>query len=116
MESAEEDVPESPAERMKTLLMHARVNKKILLERLKLKENEVLNIYLIGSYLWGCATWSSDFDVIIVHSNWKQSHSVIHNGEIDASILSEEVCGPGSCLKSTTTQHQLVTRTNHRYL
>jgi predicted nucleotidyltransferase len=74
---------------MITLMKQSKLNLDILISRLQLKKEEVLNVYVIGSRLWGTASYNSDWDFIIVHSKWKGKSSV-HNGEIDATVYDTE--------------------------
>jgi len=59
-----------------------------VLKRLQLRDDDVVGVFLVGSRLWGSATYNSDYDFIVVHRNAKMSpHATLHNGEIDASAL-----------------------------
>jgi hypothetical protein len=47
-------------------------------------------VFLVGSRLWGSATFDSDYDFIIVHrcpTAKRPPHATLHNGEIDASAV-----------------------------
>lgn len=72
---------------MKELMSYASIDTSVLLRRLKLNEKDVLGIYIVGSRLWGSATYSSDWDFIIVLRSWPKGRSSEHNGDIDATVL-----------------------------
>lgn len=66
----------------------ANMNLKIVLDRLKLQDKDVLNVYVMGSRLWGTVTNSSDWDILIVHQcSDAPGHKTAHCGDIDASLL-----------------------------
>lgn len=64
----------------------------VVLRRLRLEDDDVVAVFLVGSRLWGSATFESDYDFIVVHrSDPRKSklapHTTLHSGEIDASVL-----------------------------
>eukprot|EP01119_Soliformovum_irregulare_P025368 TRINITY_DN9371_c0_g1_i2.p2 TRINITY_DN9371_c0_g1~~TRINITY_DN9371_c0_g1_i2.p2 ORF type:complete len:233 (-),score=33.53 TRINITY_DN9371_c0_g1_i2:797-1423(-) len=67
----------------------SQVGLKTALDRLKIKEEDVLNAYVIGSRLWGGSNQKSDWDLILVVSNWN-GKATIHNAEFDATVFSEK--------------------------
>lgn len=61
-----------------------------VLKRLRFEEEDVVAVFLVGSRLWGSATFDSDYDFIIVHrcpTAKRPPHATLHNGEIDASAV-----------------------------
>lgn len=52
----------------------------------------VLNVYVVGSHMWGVCTSSSDWDLVIVLRQLKSSSKPqnAHRGSLDAFILSKE--------------------------
>eukprot|EP00005_Dracoamoeba_jomungandri_P013895 CAMPEP_0174271638 /NCGR_PEP_ID=MMETSP0439-20130205/48546_1 /TAXON_ID=0 /ORGANISM="Stereomyxa ramosa, Strain Chinc5" /LENGTH=144 /DNA_ID=CAMNT_0015361763 /DNA_START=38 /DNA_END=469 /DNA_ORIENTATION=+ len=60
----------------------------VVCKRLKLNEKDVVAVYLLGSRLWGTASWESDWDFIVVHNKWKDK-STTHSGNIDACVISK---------------------------
>ncbi len=60
------------------------------MKKLKLKNDNVLNIYQYGSRLWGDFRPDSDYDYIIVLKNHNKPKEGIHIENIDATIYSLE--------------------------
>jgi predicted nucleotidyltransferase len=66
----------------------SKLNVKAALSRLKLEDSKVLNVYVMGSRLWGTARPSSDWDLIIVHEDSAvAARRSLHHGDIDAIAL-----------------------------
>jgi len=61
-----------------------------LINGLKLDPLNVLNIYVVGSRLWGTGTYNSDWDFIIVLKKWKQNRSFLHKKDWDVHVLNKE--------------------------
>ena len=57
-----------------------------VLDKFGLKFNKVLNIYLLGSRLWGTSTESSDYDLMIICRDYTGQQS-LHTHNIDATVL-----------------------------
>jgi len=75
---------------MKELMSYASIDTSVVLRRLKLNEEDVLGLYVVGSRLWGSATYSSDWDFIVVLKKWPEGRSSLHSGDIDASAIDKE--------------------------
>lgn len=75
-------------EKRKEKMSESRLNLKSALQRLKLDDTKVLNVYVMGSRLWGTAKASSDWDLLIVHEdNGCAARRSLHHGDIDAIAL-----------------------------
>lgn len=61
-----------------------------VLKTLSLEDDEVLNVYLVGSRLWGVFSHHSDWDFIIIHAAWKSKPLDQHTHNYDAHILSRK--------------------------
>ena len=58
---------------------------------LRLREADVLNVYIVGSHMWGSCTRKSDWDFVIVAKQLDSSKPInAHKGIIEAFILSKE--------------------------
>lgn len=89
----EEEHHEDPEELMARsveALENSGLTLEVVLRRLDLKDEEVLNVYLMGSKLWGNASAKSDWDFLIVHGHWKNPSSSLHSLDIDATVLTKE--------------------------
>ena len=53
---------------------------------------DVLNVYAVGSHMWGTCTGSSDWDIVIIVQQRKSPPTPrnVHKGYLDAFVLSEE--------------------------
>eukprot|EP01113_Clastostelium_recurvatum_P040695 TRINITY_DN6351_c0_g1_i3.p1 TRINITY_DN6351_c0_g1~~TRINITY_DN6351_c0_g1_i3.p1 ORF type:complete len:409 (-),score=87.48 TRINITY_DN6351_c0_g1_i3:11-1237(-) len=74
-----------------------------ILRLLRVEEGDVLNMYLMGSRLWGTHTHASDYDFLIVVRNTKatakskttttmlgeKANIAVHAGEYDAGVMTE---------------------------
>ncbi len=79
-------------DQMKHLMKSSPLTVKILADRFKIPENNILDVFLCGSRLWGTATASGDYDVVIVVAKAQQARSSLHNNaDIDACVVTEEV-------------------------
>ena len=62
----------------------------LVFSKLSLKPRDVLNVYLIGSRLWGTASASSDYDLYIVvkgNASARNSHFKVPGHEVDAVVV-----------------------------
>ncbi len=75
---------------MINLIKDSKMNIKTIASKLKINENEILNIYLLGSRLWGTAGPQSDWDFLIVLKSLPSGKATTHNAEIDATLYSKE--------------------------
>ena len=58
---------------------------------LRLREVDVLNVYIVGSHMWGSCTGKSDWDFVIVAKQLDSNKPInAHKGFIEAFILSKE--------------------------
>eukprot|EP01083_Nonionella_stella_P101561 288031_1 len=64
------------------------MSNKVLCKKLKLDINNILNVYVIGSRVWGTATSVSDWDVVIV-TKTKNDRVFLSRDNVDAYILDE---------------------------
>lgn len=62
------------------------MNSSQIIKELKLNPKDILNIYLMGSRLWGTSRPNSDFDVIIVCQKY-DGPMTLHTPQINATIL-----------------------------
>lgn len=63
----------------------------VVLKKLSLPSDSVLNVYLLGSRLWGTQTSQSDYDLVVVMREWAAPKpETVHNGLFDARVLSKE--------------------------
>lgn len=54
---------------------------------------DVLNMYVVGSHVWGTCTGSSDWDIVVIVQKGKSSPPTpqnVHKGYLDAFVLSEK--------------------------
>ncbi|KAI6657496.1 hypothetical protein LOD99_242 [Oopsacas minuta] len=56
----------------------------------KLSPSDILNVYVVGSHLWGTVHKDSDWDLVIVVKVWSVKPADMHSGLLDAHILSKE--------------------------
>ena len=62
-----------------------------VLRKLGLPVESALNVYLIGSRLWGTAGSQSDYDLLIVMDQWPPNKpETVHSGLFDAKVLSRQ--------------------------
>ena len=58
---------------------------------LKLADSDVLNVYLVGSHMWGTCSSQSDWDlVIVVRTSQAEKPLNTHKANIEAFVLSRE--------------------------
>ena len=58
---------------------------------LKLRDSDVLNVYLVGSHMWGTCHAHSDWDLVIITTHTTSNKPLnTHKGNIEAFILSRE--------------------------
>ena len=58
---------------------------------LKLRDSDVLNVYLVGSHMWGTCHSRSDWDLVIITAHTTSPKPLnTHKGNIEAFILSRE--------------------------
>lgn len=82
--------PLSPIEvsnNMSELMSSTRFPLSVLYKRLSLSPSNVLCVFVVGSRLWGTASYDSDWDFTIVLRRFKKRRSFIHSGNIDACVL-----------------------------
>ena len=69
-------------------------DKSISIERIsksfKLANSDILNVYVVGSHMWGTAHKDSDWDLVVVVKVWPGKPADMHSGLLDAHILSKE--------------------------
>lgn len=56
----------------------------------KLPQADILNVYVVGSRLWGTMHKGSDWDLVVIVKSWQSKPSDVHNGIVDAHILSQD--------------------------
>ena len=56
----------------------------------KLTPSDILNVYLVGSHMWGTVHKDSDWDLVVVVKAWTAKPADMHIGLMDAHILSKE--------------------------
>ena len=56
----------------------------------KLTPSDILNVYLVGSHMWGTVHKDSDWDLVVVVKAWTGKPADMHSGLLDAHILSKE--------------------------
>eukprot|EP00800_Vazella_pourtalesii_P002351 TRINITY_DN12182_c0_g1_i1.p1 TRINITY_DN12182_c0_g1~~TRINITY_DN12182_c0_g1_i1.p1 ORF type:complete len:213 (+),score=45.45 TRINITY_DN12182_c0_g1_i1:200-838(+) len=56
----------------------------------KLAPSDILNVYLVGSHMWGTVHKDSDWDLVVVVKTWTVKPADMHCGLLDAHILSKE--------------------------
>ena len=56
----------------------------------KLTQSDILNVYVVGSRLWGTAQKDSDWDLVVVVKIWAGKPADMHSGLLDAHILSKD--------------------------
>lgn len=88
-DEVEDESPEMTYERMMDLQKKSKISLPILMTRLQLNPADVLNAYLMGSRLWGSASYNSDYDFMIVHKKWSSKAS-LHSGDIDATMYDQK--------------------------
>ena len=60
---------------------------------LKLTDSDVLNVYLVGSHMWGTCGSHSDWDLVIILRTLEAAKPLnTHKSNIEAFILSHEQC------------------------
>lgn len=70
---------------------HQRPTLQHVFRTLKLQDSDVLNVYLVGSHMWGTCHKNSDWDLVIILRNLTTSKPVnTHKANIEAFILSKE--------------------------
>ena len=70
---------------------HQRPTLQHVFRTLKLQDSDVLNVYLVGSHMWGTCHKNSDWDLVIILRHLATAKPVnTHKANIEAFILSEE--------------------------
>ena len=56
----------------------------------KLANSDILNVYVVGSHMWGTVHKDSDWDLVVVVKIWAGKPADMHSGLLDTHILSKE--------------------------
>ena len=62
----------------------------LILSKFGLQDEQVLNVYVVGSHVWGTCHKHSDFDLVVVTRTSKGKPLNNHRGNLEAFILSLE--------------------------
>lgn len=71
---------------------HGHPNVSQICRAFSLEVVDALNVYVVGSHMWGTCTSSSDWDIVIIVQQHKSPPTPqnVHKGSLEAFILSEE--------------------------
>jgi predicted nucleotidyltransferase len=85
---ATRETEDEARDRMEQLMRRSKIGLLEVEQRLGVQGN-VIAMYVLGSRLWGSATDTSDYDLVLV-ANQREPHRTLHWGNVDALVYSPE--------------------------